>query len=570
MTYTPRRYDEIVRDLLTTLTGGSVGESVTAPAGDALITPAKLLERPVRRVSHLEGFVGTPQSPVRYRFTPADFELVSSAGDDNKDAIRFREGGRRPIPNSQLTVNYYPVATPPSPLNDLNVGSVVRTLLETVAVELAVSYKHLDFVYRSAFLETAQGRSLDKLVALVGIRRLAGGHPVAKVRFERSAEAPGRISVPAGTVVTDDSDNRYLTHEELVLEPGEAAREVLAAGALPGTAEVQAGALDRLEVLIAGIDRVSNPQAARRLSQAETDAELRRRTRGAFQGVARGTVDALGFHLLSLDEVKDVAITEEPNGVAGEIKIDVAFHQDTPAARERVAERIRQVKPAGIRVISGAAARRRVGVRVSLTLRGTGVSGTELSQLRSTLEARLTEALDAIAPGGMIRRAQLLAAALQDPRVVDAQISLLPEGGAPSEELSLASGEVLELLTPLQFDAPSTEQAITTQLDVDVSAILPIHLTPGTTRADAQQAIERAFVSHLGTRAADAPLTLDSLAAAIRDDTRFALVRAEALVTVESGERFFQLSDGVGSYAPAPHETLRKAQLDLDVREGGV
>ncbi|WP_204319681.1 hypothetical protein, partial [Klebsiella aerogenes] len=46
----------------------------------------------------------------------------------------------------------------------------------------------------------------------------------------------------------------------------------------------------------------------------------------------------------------------------------------------------------------------------------------------------------------------------------------------------------------------------------------------------------------------------DSVTAAIRDDSRFALIRAEATVTVETGERFLQLSDGVGEYMPGPGE----------------
>jgi uncharacterized phage protein gp47/JayE len=570
VSYTPRRYDEIVRDLLTTLTGGTAVETLTAPAGDAVLVPDKLRNRPVRRVSHLEGFIGTPERPVRYRFTAADFELISTTADEaNKDAIRFRDAGRRPIPNTALTVNYYPVQAPPAPLNDLNTGSVVRTLLETMAFEMALTYQHLDRIYQSAFLDTSEGRSLDKVVALVGIRRLPAGYPVVKVRFERRAGTPGRITIAAGTALTDDSGNRYLTQEELILEPGESTREAVAVGDAPGTAEVEAEALNRPEVIIAGIDRVSNPQPSRRLGQQETDDELRRRAKGAFQGVARGTLDSLRFHLLSLDEVKDVTITEEPNGIPGEIKIDVAYSEDTPAARARVAERIRQVKPAGIRILAGAAARRRVNVRVVLTLAGTGVSGPEFAGIRTALDAKITSALNGIAPGGMVRRARLVAIVMEDPRIVDARVFLAAEGGDESEELTLNPGEVLEVVT-IQFAQPQTEQAVTTQLDVKVSAQFPVHLTPGTTLAQAKQAIETAFVSHLGTRAADAPLTLDGIAAAIRDDSRFALVRNEAMVTVESGDRFFQLTDGVGSYAPAPAETLRKEALDVAVREGGV
>jgi hypothetical protein len=73
MSYVPRRYDEIVRDLLTTLTGGTVAESLTAPPADVALVPARLRDRPVRRVSHLEGLIGSPDNPVRYRFTAADF-----------------------------------------------------------------------------------------------------------------------------------------------------------------------------------------------------------------------------------------------------------------------------------------------------------------------------------------------------------------------------------------------------------------------------------------------------------------------------------------------------------------
>lgn len=571
MSYTPRRYDEIVRDLLSTLTGGTVAESLVAPATDVAIVPAKLRDRPVRRVSHLEGFVGSAERPVRYRFTAADFELISTSGDDTqKDALRFRDGGRRPIPNTLLTVNYYPVATRPVPLNDLNTGSVVRTLLETIAFEQAMTYQHLDQVYRSAFLETAEGRSLEKVVALVGLRRLPAGHPVATVRFTRSASGAGRIAIPAGTALTDDAGNRYRTQEELVIEPGEVSRDVVAVGEAPGTAEVEAGALDRPEVVIAGIDRVGNPAASRRLGQAETDAELRRRSRGAFQGAVRGTLDALRSHLLSLEEVKDVSLVEEPNGVPGEVRIDVAYFNETDEARARVAERIRQVKPAGIRVVSGAASRKRVHGRVALTLAGTGLPGPELTELRRGVEGKLVAVLNGVPPGGTVRRAPLTAAVMQDVRVVDARVFLTPEGGAESETLTLAAGEVLEVVTPLQFDTPQTETALTTRLDVKVSALLVLHLTAGTTQQQAQQALDNAMVSHLATRAPDAALSFDSLAAALRDDSRYALVRAESVLTIESGDRFFQLSDGVGAYAPAPNETLRKQALDLQIREGGV
>ncbi|HSD80660.1 MAG TPA: hypothetical protein VLB47_08365, partial [Solirubrobacteraceae bacterium] len=573
----PRTYDAIVRDLLTTLTGGTVRETVTAPPAGATTVLDRLRDRPVRRVSHLEGTVAVgagPDAPrIGYRFTDADFELVSTAGDPaDKDAIRFRDGGRAPVPGTDLTVNYYPVAAPPAPVNDLNVGSVVRTLLETVARELAETYQHLDHVYRSAFLETAEGDSLDNVVALVGVRRLAPGHPVVRVRFERGGGgAAGRVTVPVGTAVTDATGARYLTVAELTLEAGEPSREVLAAGESAATPLVDAGALDRPEVVLAGIDRAFNPEPSRAAAAPETDEELRRRARGALHGVARGTLDALYFGVRSVPGVKDLEIVEAPNGVYGEVAVTVAYEDPSDVTvRQAVRDAIDELRPAGILVTDGGGRTLRVGVRVTLTLAGTGLSGAEEAALKDATTQRLSDLLRALPPGGTVRRAQLAALVLQDERIVDATVELRPEGREPTETLQLASGEVLEL-GAVEYGPVAAERAAAPGATTStVSAVLPVHLLPGVTAAEATTAIDAAFDAHLAARAPGAALTVDGIAAAIRDDTRYVLVRGDAQATVEAGERFLQLTDGVGAYEPAAAETLQRGTVTVDVREGGV
>jgi hypothetical protein len=578
MTYVPRAYEDIVRDLLTTLTGGTVRETLNAPAAGVLLAPEKLRDRPVRRVSHLTGTievgVGADARRIPYKFTTADFELVATNGiDADTDAIRFREKGRRPIPNTPLIVNYYPVQTDPTPLTDLNVGSVVRTLMETIAREMALSYLQLEQVYQSAYLETATGSSLDKVVALVGAARLPTGHPVVKVRFARRANTPGRITIPAGTPLTDDAGNRYLTLDELTLEPYESTREVMAGGDSPATAPVEQGTLNRLELTIAGISEVSNPQPARRLTAPETDAELRRRARGALQGVVRGTVDALRFGLLSITGVQDLSIIEAPNGVPGEIKIDVAYNDNSPDVKALVARRIDELRPAGVRVVTGEAARRRVGLRVALTLAGTGLPSAEVNPLKAALEGKLAAYLANVAPGGTVRRARLAALALEDPRITDVRVTLLPEGEAEVEELTLRSSEVIDVVRPFDFPPPATEQQAGAQpaTTSQVSVLLPVHLLPGVTLENARQAIGLAIDCYLASRGPEAALSVDGLAAAARDDTRYALIRGEALATVESADgRFLQLADGVGQYAPAAAERLHMIAVDIPVREGSV
>ncbi len=577
MSFVPRRYEEIVRDLLTTLTGGTVRETLVVPPGEDPIALAKLRDRPVRRISHLQGVtsigVGDAAREIPYRFTAADFELVSSNGDESeKDAIRFRDGGRRPVPGSTVVVNYYPVHTDPLPLTDLNVGSVTRTLMESFARELALAYLQLEHVYDSAFLETAEGGSLDRVVALVGVRRLPPALPVARLRFSRQTGSAGRVTVPSGTAVTDDKGNRYLTVRELTLEPGEASREVFAAGDGPGTEPVEAGALNRLEVLVAGISEVTNPEPARRQSAPETDEQLRERARGALHGVVRGTVNALRFGLLSVPGVKSVTIVEAPHGVPGEVRLEISYGDDSQTVRQTVARTIDALRPAGVRVISGEAARKRVNLRVELTLAGTGLPPDELKALTSAIESRVAGYLSNLPPGATVRRAKLLALVLESSGVADARVVLLPEGEPEVEELSLETGQVLDVVRPFSFPAPATEEqpGAVRAAKAAVSLFLPVHLQAGVTLAEASAAIQTALATHLGSRTPSTPLTVDGLAAAIRDDSRYVLVRRDVIVTVESDGRFLQLTDGVGAYVPAEGETLEKSTVNVEPREGGA
>jgi uncharacterized phage protein gp47/JayE len=565
VTYVPRLYDEIVRDQLTTLTGGTVRETMVFPAAGDL---PKLTRRPVRRVSHVDGqVVGKGGTRTAYAFGPADFNLVSSNDDGDLDLIRFRDGGRRPVVGSTLTINYYPVQTGPVPLTDLNVGSVVRTMMESVARELALTYQHLQKVYDSAFLESAQGPSLERVVALVGVTRLPADHPVATVRFSRRPDSPGQITLPAGTAVTDAAGNRYLTAGTITIEPNETSLDVLAVGAETTTAPVAENELNRLELAISGVSSVTNPEAARALGAAESDEELRRRARGALHGAVRGTVDAIRFGLLSVEGVKSVEVTEMPNGVPGELSVAIAYKNDTPEVRAEAQRRLDELRPAGIRVLRKDAVSLGVAVVVKLTLAGTGLPASQLASVTDPIDAALRAYLAGLAPGSTARKSKMQALALGDTRVQDATVVLQPSGGAETEELALGSDQALAV-TSVTFPAPTAEQAPATT--AKVSVILPLHLVGGTTEADATDTLNKSVAAYVAKSGSDLPLSVDGLMGAVRDDSRFALIRAEAVMTVENGDRFRQLIDGSGSYTPAPNEGLVVGDVGVQVREGTV
>lgn len=565
-----RTYEDIVRDLLTTLTGGTVRESLDVPADPAPLKLARLRDRPVRRVSHLEGTVTFGRGPVDYRFTPADFELTASTpGSDERDAIAFREGGRRPDPGTTLTVNYYPVQTPPTPLTDLNVGSVTRTLVETVARELALAHLQLQRIYDSAFIDTAEGSSLDKVVALVGAARLPAGHAVARLLFTRRAGVPGQITVPAGTAVSDAAGSRYLTTSPLTLDPGENAREVAARGETPATPAVAQGALSRLEVLIAGIERVANPQPARALEAAETDAELRTRARSALHGVVRGTPDALRFGLMSLAGVSKVTLHEPEETPPGTVLIDVAYSDDSPEVRAQVQRTIDLVRPAGIRVGPPRdALRRRVSVAVRLTLAGSGPAGSELPALTAAIERELAEYLAALPPGGAARRARMTALVMTRREVADADVQLAPEGGEPGPELTLGEGEVMDLVQPFSFTTESEDAGAATAAPARVTLSATVQIVGSATMTEVQRVLEQAVDAHLATRGPETTLTFDSIASAVRDDSRYVLVREASTLTVQSGDRFRQLADGSGSFQPQAGQMLQREAVNVTSGDG--
>ncbi|NLI17466.1 MAG: hypothetical protein GX427_01450 [Actinomycetales bacterium] len=577
MTFEPRTYPEIVRDLLTTLTGGTVGETAVVPAGD-VVELRLLQDRPIRRVSHLEGVVAVTRATadgeevveVPYRFTDADYELVATgAAGAEPDAIRFRPTGRRPPVGSTVTVNYYPSRARPVPVTDVGVGSVARTLLESVGREIAVVEQQLGHVYDSAFLDTAEGSSLDRVVALVGVARRPAGVATVQVRFTRAAGSTGRITIPVGTVVSDAEDNRYATAMPLVLEPGEPSRQVLAAAVSARTAAVAAGAIDRMEVRVAGVGPVGNDAPAAAAAAPESDEDLRRRARGALAVAARGTVDALRWGILSVPGVKAVSVTEFPNGVPGEIAVSVAYATPDEAVARDVADRIEELRPAGIRVVSSRATETEVRVTATLTLAGSGVPPADLAALQAGVEERVAALIADLPPGGTLRQGPIVLAALSDARVVDAAFEFATATGA-GPTVSAPADAILRPVHPFTFRVSTEGGQAAPGAEIAVDVHLPVRLVAGVSAAQATAALTAATTSWVAGLQPGQAITVDGLLAAVRDDTRYQLLRSDTAVTTEAAGRFLQLSDGVGSQPVAAGDRVTLRGTVVDVREGGA
>ena len=151
-----------------------------------------------------------------------DFDVVNAV-------IVFRPPGANvtlPDLGSWFYASYERVPDPQAPprLTDRNPGSIVRTLAESFAREYAVVSRQLERVYDEAFIETADGRALDQLVALVGVSRRTQLFAVGEVVFSRLTPAPGDVTIDAGTLIStsDVPSVTVVTSETRTLRTGPA------------------------------------------------------------------------------------------------------------------------------------------------------------------------------------------------------------------------------------------------------------------------------------------------------------------------------------------------------------
>jgi hypothetical protein len=223
---------------------------------------------------------------------------------------------------------------------------VLRTLLDTVALEFGGLYAQLDAVYRAAFVDTATGRSLEHVVRLLGIERIVAGGAAGDVEFRRAAGAVGRITIPSGTrVMQPGGEITYTTVEEATLEDAQRAVRVPARDLEPTNPGVGAGELTVLPTPIAGVGEVTNPAPTALATADEDDDALRRRARQFLHGSERATLGALNAAVALQGLQADVI--EDPTRPGF---IDVTPHTATlpPQDRMRLETALRDARPAGV------------------------------------------------------------------------------------------------------------------------------------------------------------------------------------------------------------------------------
>lgn len=380
MSFRRKTYPEVAESLLNRLLGGVSAEAHPyPPPGDPREPFAHPLERaPVAQITAVWG----SRNGASFRFErDADFKLAADAA-----RLEWTAGGARPDDGSAFEVHYLPRQREAG-VNDLYPGSVVRTLLEAVALETAGLYAQMQSVYDAGFIDTAAGGALDHVVALLGIERVRAGRNSTELRFTRAKNSRGEITLPAGTrAATADGAIEYETLADVTLADGQASAKVPARDTLASNDGLAADTLTLLTRPVAGIEAVTNPAASSRLDRDETDAELRTRARRFLVGAERGTRSAIEAAVGA--EGLRCELTEPAPGV-----VDVTLQSGAldPTRRARLDAAILRVRPAGVVVnLLDGSAPSKVNVDLRLTT-AAGLPETELRGIQEAIRSRFAD-----------------------------------------------------------------------------------------------------------------------------------------------------------------------------------
>ena len=429
MSFRRKTYPEVAESLLNRLLGGVSAEAHPYPPPNASREPfAHALERaPVAQITAVWG----ERNGTSSRFErDADYKLSADAA-----KLEWIKDGARPDDGTAFEVHYLPKQREVG-VNDLYPGSVVRTMLEAVALETAGLYAQMDAVYKAGFIDTAAGGALDHVVALLGIERVLAGRNSTELRFTRAKNARGEITLPAGTrTATADGAIEYETLDDVKLADGQASAKVPARDTVTSNDPVGAETLTLLTRPVAGIESVTNPAASSRLDRDESDDELRTRARRFLVGSERGTRSAIEAAIAAEGVRCEIA---EPS--PGIVNVTLQAGALDPTRRARLDGAILRVRPAGVVVnlLDGSPP-----AKVDLELRLTSASGlpdAELRAIQDQIRKRFVDYFAALPTKSDGSASKLVGLAIGVDGVEDARLVAATVGGV--EKLNAAQGTI--------------------------------------------------------------------------------------------------------------------------------
>lgn len=256
------------------------------------------------------------------------------------------------------------VSTNTKKVTDFNVGSAVRTLLESVSLQLEEfyykMYENIMWAIENS-LFTAFGFELKKATAADGYVLVTFKSEMTRVfTIQKNTE----FSTPKGIT----KPKYYYVTKDIIVPIG--AKEVLVpvrCTELGESGNVPADTITLMVTPHSSIQSVTNPHGFITGRNAETKSERKQRFLKYIQTLARGTSDAIAYGCMDVDGVQGVWIDDSDIGLVRAYVHD--FNGDLPSdLKLRVQENVKNYKAAGVEVAILPVVKRTIDLNITLII----------------------------------------------------------------------------------------------------------------------------------------------------------------------------------------------------------
>ena len=467
-----RPYQEIVDDILTAIVGGVVNEPIIFDVKSVLYP----LAEPAGAVRSITGLIdtGAPDGERHTFQNKIDFQFNA-----DKNAVVWQDSGQKPKDETQFYVDYFR-PTSRSPLTDINVGSVTRTLGEAIGREIATLYQQINLAYKSGFIDLAEGKALDFVVSILGVTRKTKEFAVGLVTFFRKPGSDGNITIAQGTQIsTAKGQVIFETTEPRTLQRGQGRIDapVRAGEKFKGeVGKVDAGQITSLFQIIEGIERLNNFEPTFLTAEDETDAELRVRAKAALQSLSKGTIAAL-LRVAEENRVKKPPEISDPNSSVKKNtpgKVSMLVDIEAPRFPSLVAA-LHDVRAAGVQLTITP---RFVFVRPRIAaLIKSGLTGEGKTKIANEIIAALGKYFEGLKTGqsaegkAMLEAIRKVSDVKKETSIADVRTLKTDVENANADPLVEALVASLSEVSPA--DTQGVRNAITSVIDAKAAALVP-------------------------------------------------------------------------------------------------
>ena len=242
-------------------------------------------------------------------------------------------------------------------ITNINVGSVIRTIVESIIAEIDINYYQINQIYNALNIDNAVGADLDSLVSILGVVRKPATKCHGIVTFNITQPSSYDINIPFAQIISTRQDRNgnmvefIVTDDDKYILAGELSVDVNVESINAGSLYIPTNALNIMNTPIIGIESVHNGDEIVGGTDAESDELLRSRAKQALSNLGKGTNIALESALLNIPDVLDAMVIDMSRGVGtADIVVVTASIPPSTELNNEILSTVDSTKSAGIDV----------------------------------------------------------------------------------------------------------------------------------------------------------------------------------------------------------------------------